>query len=93
MVLHDLREPVETLAELRTGSARAHAIVGDVTSPGDVEALAREIRDRWGRVDALVNNAGISSIAAAENTTLEQWRRVIEVNLTGPSCCAGPSAR
>jgi NAD(P)-dependent dehydrogenase (short-subunit alcohol dehydrogenase family) len=39
---------------------------------------------QFGRIDVLVNNAGISLIAPAEETTAEQWRRVLEVNLTGP---------
>jgi NAD(P)-dependent dehydrogenase (short-subunit alcohol dehydrogenase family) len=42
------------------------------------------VRDRFARADVLVNNAGISSISPAEDTTLEQWRRVLDVNLTGP---------
>ena len=84
LVLHDLREPVETLAQLRTHSTRTLAVTGDVTSQADIEHLAREINVRFGRVDVLVNNAGISSIAAAEKTMPEEWRRVIDVNLTGP---------
>ena len=40
--------------------------------------------ERFGRADVLVNNAGISLIAPAEETTFEEWRRVLDVNLTGP---------
>jgi NAD(P)-dependent dehydrogenase (short-subunit alcohol dehydrogenase family) len=43
-----------------------------------------QVGKRFGRVDVLVNNAGISLIAPAEDTAAEQWRRVLEVNLTGP---------
>ena len=46
--------------------------------------MARVANDRFGRVDVLVNNAGISSITPAEDTSAERWRRVLEVNLTGP---------
>lgn len=47
-------------------------------------AFTEQVRERFGRVDVLVNNAGISFIAPAEDTVAEQWRRVLEVNLTGP---------
>jgi NAD(P)-dependent dehydrogenase (short-subunit alcohol dehydrogenase family) len=49
-----------------------------------VTALADGVLKRFGRVDVLVNNAGVSLLAPAERTTAEQWRRVLEVNLTGP---------
>ena len=46
--------------------------------------LTGQVRERFGRVDVLVNNAGVSLLTPAEYTTAEQWRRVLEVNLTGP---------
>ncbi|MCP2168884.1 SDR family NAD(P)-dependent oxidoreductase [Goodfellowiella coeruleoviolacea] len=60
------------------------AVAGDVSAQADVAALAEQVRDRFGRVDVLVNNAGISFIVPAEDTEPEQWRRVLDVNLTGP---------
>ena len=57
---------------------------GDVSSERDVAAFAEAVLDRFGRVDVLVNNAGIAQIEAAELTTAKQWRDVLEVNLTGP---------
>lgn len=59
-------------------------IVGSVTSPADVERLTAHVADTYGRVDVLVNNAGIAGIVPFEETTLEQWHRMLEVNLTGP---------
>jgi NAD(P)-dependent dehydrogenase (short-subunit alcohol dehydrogenase family) len=70
------RQPIEGLQAL--------GIVGDVSSERDVGAFAEAVLDRFGRVDVLVNNAGIALIEAAERTTPEQWRRMLEVNLTGP---------
>jgi NAD(P)-dependent dehydrogenase (short-subunit alcohol dehydrogenase family) len=60
------------------------SVVCDVSSAADVASLAQHVRDRFGRVDALVNNAGVSLLEPAESTTVDQWRRVLEVNLTGP---------
>lgn len=56
-------------------------VVGDVSSPADVARVVEAVGDR---VDVLVNNAGISGIGAFEDTSLEQWQRVLAVNLTGP---------
>lgn len=53
----------------------------DVTSAEDWATLARHIEADHGRLDALVNNAGISVVATIENTTIEQWRRVNAVNV------------
>src|SRR6266540_2765943 len=64
--------------------AEALGVAGDVAAEADVAALAARVADRFGRVDVLVNNAGVSLLAAAEETTPAQWRRVLEVNLTGP---------
>jgi NAD(P)-dependent dehydrogenase (short-subunit alcohol dehydrogenase family) len=59
-------------------------ICGDVSSEDDVERAARDVEERYGRIDVLVNNAGISFIRPAEETGAAEWRRVIDVNLTGP---------
>ena len=84
LVLSDLRQPAETLAAVRGRGVEALAVTGDVADDAAVAALAGRVGERFGRVDVLVNNAGISLLAAAEDTTPAQWRRVLEVNLTGP---------
>lgn len=58
--------------------------VGDVSDEGSVARFVSEVESVYGGCDVLVNNAGIASIAPAEDTDAAQWRRVLEVNLTGP---------
>jgi len=62
----------------------AQAVRGDVASEAFVRGLADEVAARHGALDVLINNAGVSCIAPAEDTSAEQWRRVMDVNLFGP---------
>ena len=82
LALIDQEFPAETLASL--SGVRAERIVADVSDEPAVVAAKEQVLARFGRVDVLVNNAGISLIRPAEMTSAAQWRRVIEVNLTGP---------
>ena len=84
LVLNDLRSPEETLQAVRSLGADALEVLGDVSSETVVLGMVAKTLERFGRVDALVNNAGISFITPAEDTTLEGFRRVLEVNLVGP---------
>ncbi|HUQ58922.1 SDR family NAD(P)-dependent oxidoreductase [Lentzea sp.] len=59
-------------------------IVGNVASAEDVQRLSSHVEETHGRVDVLVNNAGIAGIVPFEDTSLEQWERIMAVNLTGP---------
>ena len=87
LVLTDLNDPAETEAAVRMRGSDALSSTGDISSETDVAELATRVRDRFGRVDVLVNNAGISCIAPAEDTSVEQWQRVLEVNLVGDELC------
>ena len=59
----------------------------DVSEPAGVERLAAEARDRVGPVDILVNNAGVASAAPLAKIKLEEWKRMMRVNATGPFLC------
>jgi NAD(P)-dependent dehydrogenase (short-subunit alcohol dehydrogenase family) len=56
----------------------------DVSDPAAVQAAVKQTRDHFGRIDALVNNAGIAIFKPILEVTLEDWQRVMAVNLTGP---------
>jgi NAD(P)-dependent dehydrogenase (short-subunit alcohol dehydrogenase family) len=86
---NDLDTPGETLGELEPLGADTLSVPGDVSDEGAVRGMVEAVMGEFGRVDVLVNNAGISLIMPAEETTAADWRRVIEVNLTGPSRSSG----
>jgi len=73
-------------ALVRDITAKGGCAVGsktDVTKRGDVEALVKGAVDRHGRIDAIVNNAGIMPIAPMAALKVEEWDRMIDVNIRG----------
>lgn len=62
----------------------AFPVDGTLTEPGEAERLAREAETRWGRVDVLVNNAGMSYFALVEEATSERVRELFELNTFAP---------
>ena len=81
---NDLNAPDETISELRSAGAEAIALPGDVSDEATVRSMVEAVMEEFGRVDVLVNNAGISTIVPAEETILKDWNRTLAVNLTGP---------
>jgi NAD(P)-dependent dehydrogenase (short-subunit alcohol dehydrogenase family) len=72
----------------------ALVVPADVTSASSVAALFDAVRDRWGRLDLLVNNAGLFGPAAqADEIDLADWQRVVDTNLTGAFLCAQHAVR
>lgn len=84
LALNDLRMPAETIHSIQSRGGEAIAHVGSVADESVVAAFARSVYETWGRVDVLVNNAGISFIAPAETVSADDYRRVLEVNLVAP---------
>jgi NAD(P)-dependent dehydrogenase (short-subunit alcohol dehydrogenase family) len=78
------RAPLETTAAaLSTEGGSVEAVVTDVSDAAAVDALAAATIDRFGQVDVLCNNAGVSTFDTIEQQTLDDWRWVIDVNLWG----------
>ena len=74
-------------ADIERDGGRALAVACDVASEEEVDALAAKAVDRFGRVDVLVANAGVSDPRPAEQEPLDVWQRIVAVNLTGVFLC------
>ena len=86
LVVSDIGEAAcaDLAAEIGRAGARVVVAPGDVTSRADTEAIAKAARDSFGRIDVLVNSAGITGRTVADEPDPEErWRRVIDVNLKG----------
>ena len=84
-------EPVARAIEANGG--RAIAVAADVTDAEQVASLLAAAVEELGGLDILVNNAGAGFIAPSEELAEDDWRRVIEVDLTGPFLCAQAAGR
>jgi 3-oxoacyl-[acyl-carrier protein] reductase len=76
------------VAACQQQGAQAQGFVMDVTNRDQVNAVMAQVRDRFGRIDVLVNNAGITQDARLVKMTEAQFDRVIDVNLRGVFHCA-----
>jgi NAD(P)-dependent dehydrogenase (short-subunit alcohol dehydrogenase family) len=83
----------ETLAAVRETGRRGLAVPTDVTAPDDCHRLATRAAEELGRVDVLVNNAGVSSIVPALKEEPDAFRSVVDVNLMGAYWAAQACAR
>ena len=72
----------------RDRGVRCAGLACDVSSSDDVTRLVAETRDRFGRIDVLVNNAGTAWADPVEDTPLHGWQKVVDVNLTGVFLCS-----
>jgi NAD(P)-dependent dehydrogenase (short-subunit alcohol dehydrogenase family) len=84
----DVEQARAVVAALRKEGARAVAVAADVTRHADVEAMMRQVVSELGRIDVLINNAGINRDAMSHKMTEEQWDQVLSVNLKGTFLCA-----
>lgn len=89
----DLAMAERTAEEIAKNGGTAHALVVDVTDPEAVTAFAAAAADALTSLDVLVNSAGIREIVPVLDLSLEEWNRVIAVNLTGTFLCSQAFAR
>ena len=82
-----------TVAEIEADGGQAIAIQADVSQEDQVQSMFQQIFDKYGTIDVLVSNAGLQRDADLVDMTLDQWNKVISVNLTGQFLCAREAAR
>lgn len=89
-----LRDGAErTAAEIAAAGGRALGVEVDVTMEASVDAMIGETLREFGGLHLLVNNAGVGLTKLLLNTTLDEWQRVIDVNLTGVFLCSKAAAQ
>lgn len=84
VLITDIQPLADKAAELAATGGGVTALSGDVSDEQFIRALAARVAADHGAADLLVNNAGISLICPAEETSLDQWQRVMAINLAGP---------
>jgi glucose 1-dehydrogenase len=83
----------EVVDEIQRLGVRAYAHEADVSDEGQVVGMVARMVEQFGTVDVLVANAGLQRDAPVLDMTLDQWREVLDVNLTGQFLCAREAAK
>jgi NAD(P)-dependent dehydrogenase (short-subunit alcohol dehydrogenase family) len=83
----------QTKAQVLEGGRRCVAVHADVSNPDDCNRVVAETVDQLGKVDVLINNAGIGTAVPATRETPDEFRRVIDINLNGSYFMAQACAR
>ncbi|RSM74644.1 3-oxoacyl-ACP reductase [Amycolatopsis sp. WAC 01375] len=83
----------DALAATADGDANALPAPTDVADPDSVAALFETVRAEWGRLDLLVNNAGVSVGGTVDELSFADWKRAVDTNLTGMFLCAQQAVR
>jgi 3-oxoacyl-[acyl-carrier protein] reductase len=90
---HSAAEAEALVQEIAAVGGEGMALAADVSQPLEVERLFEQVMERWGRVDVLVNNAGITRDALLLRLKPEDWQAVLDLNLTGVFLCLKAAAK
>ena len=82
-----------TAADIRSMGAAAAVIQGNVSKADQVDAMFRQVTEHFGRLDIMVNNAGVQTWKALLELTEEEWDHVLDTNLKGCFLCTQQAAR
>jgi NAD(P)-dependent dehydrogenase (short-subunit alcohol dehydrogenase family) len=86
LVATDVNAPLleESVANILAAGGKIASYAMDVTDESSVEETLQSVMEEHGKIDAVINNAGIDYTKSIEELSYDEWRRVIDVNLTGP---------
>src|SRR5687768_4981801 len=82
------RADLAAAARALEGGEKLHTVRADVRNPADAQLLVDDTVKRFGGVDVLVNNAGVGKFANVADMSLDDWRQIIETNLSGAFHCS-----
>jgi glucose 1-dehydrogenase len=83
----------DTVNKINAFGGRSLGVEADISLPGDVDALVQKTVAAFGKLDIFVNNAGIEKKCVFVDYPLEEWQKIMAVNLTGPFLCSQAAAR
>jgi NAD(P)-dependent dehydrogenase (short-subunit alcohol dehydrogenase family) len=84
----------ELLEKTAAASERAMVLPGDITRPEVVREMFRQVKDKWGRLDVLFNNAGMGAPAVPmDELPYEKWKEVVDINLNAMFLCSMEAVR
>ncbi|HEY0660459.1 MAG TPA: SDR family oxidoreductase [Lysobacter sp.] len=79
----DVERCADTLSALRQHSPHSQALACDVTREADLQAAADWLKENWGGVDVVINNAGVAQMGGIGDATLADWQWIVDINLLG----------
>ena len=82
------KEITEVVSEIQSLGGEGIAVATDISNEGDVDELFAETLEEFNTIDILVNNGGVAFSRPLVETSLEEWKRVIDINLTGAFLCS-----
>ena len=77
----------DQLNEAVTDDENSLALALDVSEPEQIDRMIKDTLNQFGRIDALINNAGVADFGPIENTSFNRWREVMRTNLDGMFLC------
>lgn len=89
----DAEQAKRALETVRAVRSDAELVQADIADPADVDRMFRQVRADYGRLDAFVNNAGVTADGFAVMMGEAKWRKVIDTNLTGAFLCMRSAGR